>query len=167
MKSIKRIKEDKGASNTISFMFIIFFSMIILISFLDIGIYFNAKTELKSAAENGARNVALYGGTNDNALRTSKQAVKPVDVVKSSIKSKYTSAIVKTGDASSSKTVISINPNDIQCGPDNANAGSPVNCSIEYTYNGIAGPFSLFSLGVGDNKIKVYGTAVSEVNMKE
>jgi len=64
MKIFNKWKEDNGASNTISFMVIMLFIMTMLVSFIDVGLYFNTKNQMLSAAENGARSVALYGGVN-------------------------------------------------------------------------------------------------------
>lgn len=158
MKLRRRTKKDDGAANTISFMFIMFFVLILILSFLDIGMYFQAKGDFKSAAENGARNVALYGGT-QGSFRAVKggQAKDPVAVVNESIKSKYTTTTSKGKPLAEMKK--------IECGPSTANAGAPVWCSIEYKYNGMAGVFSLFNISTKKN-VKVYGTSVSEVNVK-
>lgn len=152
---LKRVKEDHGASHIISFMFIMFFTMIIILSFLDIGIYFNSKGELQNAAENGARNVALYGGT-EGSFRAAKGGTPAVDVVRASIKSNF--------EATSRGTQV-VQVNSIECGPGSTGAGAPVWCKVSYKYNGIAGPFSLFSI-VKNSDTVVYGTGVSEVNVK-
>ena len=155
---LERVKKDDGASHIISFMFIMFFTMIIILSFLDIGIYFNTKSELQGAAENGARNVALYGGTEGSfrAVKRGEGALEAKDVVTASIKSNY--------DANARGTQV-VNVKSVECGPDSTNAGSPVWCKVSYKYNGIAGPFSLFNI-VSNKDTVVYGTGVSEVNVK-
>lgn len=149
MKFLRKSKEDKGAANTVSFIFIIFLVMWILISFIDVGIYFNVKNEMRSAAENGARNVALYGGTGGD-LRLERTKSKPaVDVVRDSITTSSSSPVVQL--------------KDITCGPDKTEAGSEVYCNIDYQYVGLAGKFGMFMLGNSDVSAK--GTAVSEVNV--
>lgn len=159
MKLFKRSKEDKGAADTISFIMIIGFVMALLISFIDIGIYFNTKNEIQTAAENGARNVALYGGT-DTDLRGSRSATPAEKIVADSIKTKYSTTVDNSGSV---KPVVSVN--SVSCGPNRAKAGDIVYCKVNYTYNGIAGKFSLFKIGSEGAKT-VTGSAVSEVNMK-
>lgn len=158
MRIFKRVKEDKGASNTVSFIVIILFVMALLVSFIDVGVYFNVKNEMTAAAENGARNVALYGGT-DGALRNARSNGGSIvnaaeDVVRASIHGKYEQA---------GATPIIQNVN-VECGPPKSAAGNKVFCDVTYKYNGIAGNFGFFQLG-NNNDMKVTGTAVSEVTI--
>lgn len=157
MKLLNKIKEDRGASNTVSFIIIILFVMILLVSFIDVGVYFNAKNELRSAAENGARNVALYGGTGGDLRAARPDASAAEDIVWASIHTNY-----QPSGASSPVVVIK----DVSCGPDRAEeAGDEVWCEIKYQYNGLAGNFGLF--GFAGDEITVKGVAVSEVSMKK
>lgn len=156
MKLLNKIKEDKGASNTVSFIIIILFVMILLVSFIDVGVYFNAKNELRSAAENGARNVALYGGTGGDLRDVRTDASAAEDIVWASIHTNY-----QPSGASSPVVVIK----DVSCGPTRAaEAGDEVWCEIKYQYNGLAGNFGLF--GFAGDEITVKGVAVSEVSMQ-
>lgn len=158
MKLLNKIKEDRGASNTVSFIIIILFVMILLVSFIDVGVYFNAKNELRSAAENGARNVALYGGTGGDLRKYVRSDVSAADdIVWASIHTNY-----QPSESSSPVVVIK----DVSCGPDEAKeAGDEVWCKIKYQYNGLAGNFGLF--GFAGDEITVKGVAVSEVSMKK
>lgn len=161
MKLFKRVKEDRGAANTVSFIVIILFVMTMLVSFIDVGIYFNTKNEMQSAAENGARNVALYGGT-EGALRAERSASgrvnTPQEVVVQSIKTNYAPENAET-------KVIEFNGvEDVDCGPGKSPAGNQVYCEVSYKYNGLAGKFGFFQLGES-NIVKVKGVAVSEVTL--
>lgn len=162
MNIFKRMKKDKGASNTISFIVIIAFIMTMLVSFIDVGLYFNAKNQMQAAADNGARSVAMFGG-NDNAIRDARGGtISPEELVSVSIPEAYK-------NPTANRTVIL---NDIDCYPDSGRirAGDPVYCDVTYTYNGIAGGFGLFNLGRsgnGDNdSMTVRGTSVSEVTIE-
>lgn len=166
MKLFKRTKEDKGASNTVSFILIIGFVMTLIVSFIDIGIYFNVKNELHTAAENGARNVAIYGAT-DGSLRDHRSNVISAEqVVRNSITSEFSPDGAK-------KSVVELG--QIKCYPDKngsgttlgraPKAGDPVWCEVKYKYNGIAGNFSLFNIASGGQKT-IKGYAVSEVNIR-
>lgn len=152
LKAVKKTKEDSGAANTLSFIFIIFFIMILLISFIDVGLYFNVKGEMQSAAENGARNVAIYGGTS-GTLRNKMGGENPVEVTRSSINSKF------QGGA---KGIVSVT--SVTCNPSRAKAGDKVSCEVIYKYKGVAGGFGVFNLA--SDKVKVEGSSVSEVSIK-
>lgn len=164
MRIFNRIKEDKGAANTISFMVIMLFIMTMLVSFIDVGLYFNTKNQMQSAAENGARSVALYGGV-DTIVRDHRGgATTPEDLAWASIPSS-----LKKPDM---KTVI-VKKDGITCYPKTRNktikAGDEVYCEVTYIYNGIAGKFGLFNLGKGteaaNRAMTVRGTSVSEVSI--
>lgn len=154
MKIFNKIKNDKGASNSVSFIVIIFFVMLIMVSFIDVGVYFNVKNEVQSAAENGARHVALYGGVNSR-LASLKSSVSPIAVVKDSINDKFQNGRSK-----------SVEVLKIECGPDlntvsQVEAGQKVWCTVEYKYNGLVGNRGLF--GLAESKVVVEGSSVSEV----
>lgn len=149
---MNRIRNDRGAANTVSFIVIIFFIMVMLVSFVDVGLYFNVKNEMQAAAENGARNVAIYGGT-AGSLRGTRNPKEAEDVVKNSISEKF-----NTGGTSAMAQVT-----NVECGPSVEPAGGEVWCVIEYDYVGLAGEFGLFNLGRDGNGVKVTGSSVSEV----
>lgn len=150
MKLLKRAKSNDGAVNTVSFMFIVSFIMFLMVSFVDLGIYFNVKNEMQAAAESGARNVALYGGTS-TALRTAKAKTTAVAAVEASMTDK-----MKNGTSLTTKPTIS-------CGPSKAAApGDRVYCTVKYTYKGLIGKHGLFFAGQ-DQEVTVEGSAVSEM----
>lgn len=161
MLIFNKLQDDKGAANTVSFMVIIFFVMLMLISFLDVGIYFNVKNEMQAAAENGARNVALYGGTGTSLRGAGNRGgsrggvASAEDVVMDSIRSKFKPGGPTTGMVDASKT-------NVECNPPTSTAGDPVECVVTYTYLGLAKDFGMFKLRDG-GVTKVKGTAVSEV----
>ncbi|HHT96665.1 MAG TPA: hypothetical protein GXZ90_02065 [Clostridiales bacterium] len=162
MRIFNRIKEDKGASNTISFMVMTWFIMIMLISFVDVGLYFNTKNQLRSAAENGARSVALYGGV-DTVVRDVRgdSGYTPEQLVWDSIPNSFQHPDLKT-------VII----NNVECFPKEGRitAGDEVWCNITYIYNGLAGKFGMFNLGKGSDPsaraIVIKGSSVSEVTIE-
>lgn len=159
------MQSDKGITNSISFIVIILFIMILLISFVDVGLYFNTKNQMMSAAENGARSVALYGGVNTEVRNVrGNRYYTPIDVVWDSIPSNLKRAGMKT---------VIVSKSNISCNPVSGRikAGDMVSCEITYIYNGIAGKFGLFQLGNlrkgGTNTaMKVIGSSVSEVTIE-
>lgn len=165
MKLIRRTKDDKGASNTISFMVIMFFVMTMIISFIDVGLYFNTKNQMQAAAENGARSVAMYGGVNNKVRTIRGGTIDPIELTWQSIPSNFRTP------TTANKTVV-VQRSQLKCHPQSGKikAGDPVWCEVTYQYNGIAGAFSLFNIGrmkgtSAANTI-VRGTSVSEVTIE-
>ena len=168
MNVIKRMKSDKGASNTISFIVIIAFIMTMLVSFIDVGLYFNTKNQMQTAADNGARSVAMYGDAEEETeIRDLRGgSTSPEQLVRISIPEAYK-------NPTENKTVVL---NKVECKVKNSKpgnvvtAGDHVYCDVTYTYNGIAGGFGLFNLGRGksgdNNSMTVRGSSVSEVTIK-
>ena len=166
MNIFKRMKSDKGASNTISFIVIIAFIMTMLVSFIDVGLYFNTKNQMQTAADNGARSVAMYGGNDTNVRTLRGGSTTPQELVRISIPDAYKNPTANT-------TVVL---NNVSCSVENSKpgntitAGDHVYCDVTYTYNGIAGGFGLFNLGRGksgdNNSMTVRGSSVSEVTIK-
>lgn len=140
----KKLHKEDGSANTVSFIVIMMFVMTLLISVIDIGLYFNVKNETRAAAEAGARNVALYGGTS-SPLRAIKGNTPAESVVESAMK------------------VYSVMDNvSTECGPGKStSAGDEVWCVVKYRYKGIAGNFSIFR--INDSDVTVKGVTVSEV----
>ena len=156
MNILKKIKEDKGAANTVSFMVVMLFIMTLLISFIDVGLFFNTKNTMQAAAENGARNVALYGGM-DNALTAQLKPKSPIEVVRDSIPQNFRST-----DKNARVKIL-----DIKCSPESGsiNAGDEVFCEVQYSYKSIAGKLGLFNIGRDSAVTTVLGTSVSEVTI--
>ena len=160
MKANKRIKNDKGASNSVSFILIIGFIMLLLMSFIDVGMYFNVKNQMHSAAEGGARAVALYGGT--NTVITRRFGVDPELTLKESIQATFQD--IEFDDTGN--LVLNTNPIvdfiTASCSPENdVRVGGSVSCEIEYRYKGIMDTLGLFA--VGGSTVTITGTSVSEV----
>ena len=147
----KRVNEDKGAANSVSFMLILVFIMGILLSFADVGIYFNIRNQMQAAAEGGARVVAIYGGSNPNSVSNKYgDGITPQQKVRD-----MANASMNLGPGKLAEITT------ITCGPGKAaSAGSPVNCVINYRYNGVLKTNGLFGLG-GLKSAK--GVSVSEV----
>lgn len=156
---MNRFRSDKGSANTVSFIVIVFFVMIMLISFVDVGLYFNVKNEMQAAAENGARNVAIYGGTG-GSLRSERNKERPTNPIASSSEIVEESIRAKFRENGSSNMV---EVKKISCNPEKSKAGDRVWCEVEYEYVGLAGDFGLFNLGRNNNLVKVTGASVSEV----
>ena len=164
MKFFYRMQSDKGVTNSISFIVIILFVMTLLISFVDVGLYFNTKNQMMSAAENGSRSVALYGGVNTIVrYKRGNPTFGPEELAWASIPDNLKKPEMKT---------VIVRRDGIKCHPSNGGitAGDEVWCEITYIYNGIAGKFGLFNLGKGSDpearSITIKGSSVSEVTTR-
>ena len=155
-------------SSPVAFIMLLPIIMFVLFSFADMGVNFNIRNQMQTAAEGGARAVAIYGGTNTNVNKTYGNSAD--------IKVTITGELgpdgkVKT-DPISGKKLEGLIPYTlmesslvenikVECGPDKTYAGQPVYCEIIYTYNGLLSTGGYFNLG--GKIVEARGTSVSEV----
>lgn len=176
MSFFYRIKNDKGVSNSVSFIVIIAFVMVLLISFIDVGLYFNVKNQMTAAAENGARSAALYGGTDTIVRRTrGNKNQTPIEVINLSIPAKFKDPKMRIVQVVSTSCGFRSQDGTTETKftrGQRIKAGDLVYCDVMYKYHGLAGKFGLFNLGetMKGKKdgalIKARGTSVSEVTIE-
>lgn len=159
---IKRIKKDSGASNTIEMMFIIVVLFAVTMTVIDVGMYFNNRYVMSNAAQNGARLVAIFGGTNKTAVAR-EYGITEVSPECSAFGIDNAVACSVYGEIKDSNSTVNVTVNSITCGPGlTTKIGERTHCQINYVYHGLPG--SGMSLA---NKIKkesvVRMTAESEV----
>ena len=63
-----RVKNDNGEANTIEMIFIMLLLIMVMITVIDAGMYFNTRYVMTNAAQNGARTAAVFGGVEPNAI---------------------------------------------------------------------------------------------------
>lgn len=162
LKNIKsRLKSDNAASSTVEFMFISLIIIVILVTVIDIGVYFINRTTLTSAAQSGARIGAVYGGNGVGSPIAAQYGV--TDTTSSNCVS-----MGATGSPVACSIAKGIHPgslinaevNSITCSPTaTRNLGERVECIVNWRYENF--PLSLFSPFFDDNYIGA--SAQSEV----
>lgn len=138
-----RLKEDKAASLTIEFLLLVLLIYIFVVTILDFAVYFNNRAILYSAAGDGARLVAVFGGSENNSISDQYGVVRMTDTCNRA------QGIVKISNAVACSVVeqlanqnlnIAITLKSVDCGPPRTTGiGDRTYCEIKYDYMGIPG----------------------------
>lgn len=158
---LKRLSEQKGASNTIELVFIILLLFAVAITIIDVGIYFNNRYVITNSAQNGARLVAVFGGTGNTNVA---QAYGITDVTPECQSFHLDNAVecYVYNDLKNSTGTVSTVIKKIDCGPTSTNViGERVWCEVEYDYLGLPGSGLSFIQMYGTSRVRM--TAESEV----
>lgn len=157
----KRIKEDRGDSNTISMIFIVFILMAILLTVIDAGLYFNNRYIIANAAQNGARTAAIFGGTTPNNI-SAKYGITSSTPECISFGAESIVECSVYNELKESKQSVNVNVTSIKCGPGaTTKIGDRTYCEIEYDFNGTPGSGMALAKFFGHNRVRM--TAESEV----
>lgn len=170
MRFKDRINSDSGVSSTIEMIFMSILLVAILMTVLDAGIYFLNRNAVVQAAQNGARNAAVLGGTAtklNNAYGVTADKLSP-DCSKADIfkdengNASQTNAITCGVMADLQKTApVNTVVTHISCGPTiTKGIGDRTWCTVKYVSRGVGGSLSLFAI-VGEQTVTM--TAESEV----
>lgn len=126
-------KEDRGASDIITILFLLPILLLLIFSMIDLSLYVMARSTVQGVARDGARQVAMWGG-NESSLRGKASA--PTANMKT--------ALVH-GNGNCKPSACTKAP-VIQCTPKQTSAaGDNVSCSVTYSYRSVTGNYSLFS----------------------
>lgn len=167
-KLAKKIRSDDGDSTLISTVIILPFFIMLFFTVIDMSFWFNNRSMMTSVARDGARTVAIMGGTEsplaaDYGLRDEYD--NPVSVEDN---------IEKTLLNTPGLVGVDTEAYEVKCSPDIAmgGVGETTRCEITWKYNGIG--FSAFSVlasleeyafeDSALSKNKTVGTAESEVS---
>lgn len=162
MRFSKRIRDDSGAHTTIEFIILILVFFAILMTVLDIGMFFNNRSIIYNAAGNGARLVAVFGGTDPNRISTQYSVVGMTSNCNSSaINSEVACSVYE--ELLQSNTSVNSSITNISCGPNRtAGIGDRTFCEVTYKYHGLPGSgLSVVRLFGKDYRVRV--TSESEV----
>lgn len=163
MKRFKeKAKTNNAESNTVAFLFVMVFSLMLTITIIDTGIYFLNRNIMSTAATNGARLVAVYGGTGNTAdgtpiakaygSKADPSCVNKANPVVCSVEKEL------KGSPVSGNTSIK----SISCGPVNTDKiGVRTWCEIKWQYDGMPGSAMSFIKGNQVNTTRL--SAESEV----
>lgn len=125
-----RIKDESSQANTIEFLIMILLIWGTFLMMTEFGFYFLNRNIVTNAAQNGARLVAVYGGTNGN--------IKDEYGVSTTVEYSVRKEIEDTGV---NENVVKIN--SIQCGPGKTTKiGERTFCKVAWQYNGFTDIFS-------------------------
>lgn len=149
-----RARGERGSGELITAMIIIPVILALILSLIDMALYMQARSHVSSAARDGARMVAIYGGNNNPALQPPGFGGKTVQrVIRDRL---WNGSRCTLSHCTSQPTV--------RCTPSvTTRAGEQVECSVTYRYRSLYGnsPLNIFK-GVTGKAFTMQGTARAE-----
>lgn len=147
IRCIQRVRKDKGAANTIEMIFIMLLMFVLIVTVIDFGMYFNNRQALTTAANDGARIAAVFGGV-DNTDISNQYGVSIHSPVCNGITNSMVACAVAMQlheDRSTTQAQVT----KITCGPSRTTGiGDRTWCEINYRYKGLpASSLNLVNLG--------------------
>ena len=79
-----RWNSERGDAELVSLLFMLPFSIMLMLSFIDLSVYFNVRASVQQQALNGARLTALYGGSSAG-LTTNPDRKNTGDIIDANI----------------------------------------------------------------------------------
>lgn len=162
----ERVKEDKAASFTIEFLILILLVFIFVVTVIDLMMYFNSRSLLYSAAGNGARLVALLGGSENNSISDQYSVIKMTDecvAMRGNVNITNNVACTVVEELLGQNLTIQVRLNSVDCGPPRTSGiGDRTYCEIRYDYLGMPGS-GLSLARLARESFVVKATAESEV----
>lgn len=156
---LNRLRSNKGASQTIEFLIIIIILFMALTMVLDFGMYFINRNVYTTAAQNGARLAAIYGGAGPTPI-AQKYGRTTITSECSMIGANDPVSCAVVQDLLNGNGTVASHITSVQCGPDETNRiGDRTWCEIHWYYEGVPG--SLISSLINENVTRV--SAESEV----
>lgn len=134
----QKSKSSKGLSDIISLMFVWIMILIILMTIVDVGIWFSNRTAVIDAAQDGARLAAVFGGVDENEISSQYgvQDKMPTVCSQNGAKNRVECAVILALAANKQTTNTKITK--IECGPGRTSGiGDRTYCEVHYRYNGV------------------------------
>ena len=121
----KRNRNENG--DVVETLFMIPFAVFIIFALINMSMYWQARSVVQNIARDGARQVALYGGSNADAVEN--RAGQPVSTL-------VYNKLYAGGNCTQSNCT---KPPVVTCTPGYSNdIGVPVSCSVTYYYSPVA-----------------------------
>lgn len=158
-----RWRSERGDAELVSLLFMLPFSIMLMLSFIDLSVYFNVRAQLQQQALNGARLTALYGG-NSAQLSTNPTRKDTGDIVKANI---FNGRCVLAGGCPTGFTptvkckVLDDNGRTINNGIAQR-AGQQAECDITYQFAPVVQGDIFGFVGITTNQFTVKGNYYTE-----
>ena len=162
-KFLKGLNSDRGES-LVSVLIVMPLLIVMLVTMVDFSVYILNQGQVRAAARDAARTVAIYGGNG-----TSSGQITPIAKAYGTIEScpNHTSAecsLIRKLDKDSA--LVHSQVKDVQCTPSIATKiGQNVHCDVTWEYKGIAGSALPLMRTIGglSGEVSTRGTSESEV----
>lgn len=132
----KRIKGNRGDSNTVSMLFVILIIFFVALFVIDVGTYFMNRNVIVNSAQNGARLAAVYGGDSETPVAKKYGALSITsDCAKMDISTPVACNVLtelKNGSMTGHANV-----SNVSCGPvRTTKIGQRTWCEVNWQYKG-------------------------------
>lgn len=187
----KRSKSDRADSTIVSTLFVIPLAIAILITIIDVSIFFANRTQINASAREGARTAAIFGGSGTESRQTeieraygNKTACADLQVALAGNTNEGV-IIPKTPvechtflSLLNNNSLISVVIQSVSCSPDfttdaTGGIGSETKCEVKWAYNSVPGSGLSFiknsegespfstSISVGTSSVEVINVPVT------
>lgn len=169
-----KIRGDRAGSELVSMLFIVMFFVPLMVSAMDLSFWFMNRSQIASAARDGARTIAIVGGTGtiDKATQLESSYGLPKSTCSGVSPTKARTPIECNvfNSIQKSRGLVSVSVDKVFCTPERtASVGHRVTCTVTYTYKSVPGSgLSIFRTSEGKTPLAknvITGTSSSEVNM--
>lgn len=160
----KKMTSDRGDSTLVSTILVIPLILGILITMIDVSIYFADRSQLMNMSRDAVRTIAIYGGNGTSDMATPLEVAYGIsratacsgapqnsDMVKAAYNHADTTLTTDRVDSTAvecslmnniatSSSLISVTVGNVTCGPQKSSQiGSQVYCVVKWTYHSIPG----------------------------
>jgi Flp pilus assembly protein TadG len=171
-----RRRSDRGDSQLVTFVLVMPLLFMLVVTMIDVSIYFSNRAVIQQVARDGARQVAILGGDGTATTRTQIEATNGETAACNSV----TNPAARSANQTQVECKVLLRYEDsgltnvtidrVDCGPSFTTAvGQPTYCDVDWTYGGVPGAVTSFLRGsdgaapLQHNRTRVTGEA--EVNM--
>lgn len=172
IRKIRRLS-DRADSTIVSTVIIIPLFIGLLLTFVDMSIWFSNRSMVQDISRSGARTVAIFGGAGNATQLTPLEKAYGIggacNDARAVNKNSIECNVLKRFDEGSGLTDVKIET--VDCGPFQSDAvGRTTFCEVNWTYGGLTlSGMNFFAIGNGDKNFFYHNrtrtTSESEVNM--
>lgn len=181
-KNLKNKKNSERGDTLVTSLILMPVLIALLLTFIDMSVFMANRSQVQGIARDGARTVAIFGGNGTAFRQTSLEAAygstnsiiggSTTESCSKGVLSGHTGIECNILDSLKTSTLTSVDYNslDVKCSPEKSNRiGEPVECTIDWKYNGIPGS-ALSFIQNSDEKtfydVETRAVSESEVNLK-
>jgi Flp pilus assembly protein TadG len=166
----KKARNEKGSSELPVTLIVLPFILFMIFALIDVGFYFNTRSQVQNVLNQGVREMALYGGNSaSNPLNTTGKTVQQ-NITDRLYNSSTRRCVISqcapllTNQSPTSTNFAQRRPT-VSCTPSRTTrVGQPVSCTVTYTYHPVVRDMLFgFTQFITSPSFTVKATSISEV----
>lgn len=160
-------KGEEGASELVTTLFMLPLALFLILTLIDVSMYFNARSSVQNVTREGVRQAAMWGGTGGKEhVRLNPTSTPTATAIKNSL---FDSESNKCKQAGCTKPPIVTCTTKTSTGNSNVakNAGDTVTCTTTFYYKTVTpgSDYFGFAAAIG-NEIKLTESALTETGYR-